>query len=129
MKYATAQEKSCHCVWNPKEHGSGYDGWTMNATTQGQGMLRFADRLTEVSIHVFSVDLPDIRLVVMLRGFIQGPGYVVLVSFVGDVSVGVSHSNEKVQSGLLIGQLVTHANEVLVSERSWAVVGHQGWGL
>ena len=87
-------------------------------------MLRFADRLAEVSVHVFLVDLPDIQLTVMLRKFIRGPGYVVLISFMGDASVGVSHSNEKFQSGLPIGRLVTHANEVLVSKQSWAVVGH-----
>ena len=32
--------------------------------------VEFADRLVEVSVHVFLVDLPDIRLVVMLRKFI-----------------------------------------------------------
>ena len=84
----------------------------------GRGAIGFADKLAEVSGHVLLVDLPDIRLEVMLRKFVWGPGHTVLISFASGTGVGVGYSDEEVRSGLAIGRLVTHIDEVLASERS-----------
>ena len=89
-----------------------------------RGPLWFTNNHVEVSVCVLRVDLPDIRLAVVLRKFIRGPRHVVLTSFADNPSVGVSPSDEEVRSGLPIDWLVTHDDEVLASERSWAVVGH-----
>ena len=88
------------------------------------GALGFADKLVRVSVHVFRVDLADIRLAVMLRKFMGGPGRAVLVPFTIDASIQVSYGDKEVRSGFSIDRLVTHVDEVLASERSWTVVGH-----
>ena len=84
----------------------------------GRGAIGFADKLAEVSLHVFPVNLPDIRLAVILRKFIWGPGHAVLVSCAGGTGVGVSYGDEEVRSGLVVGRLVAHVDEVLASKQS-----------
>jgi len=81
-----------------------------------RGAIRFADKLTEVRVHVLLVDLQDIRLAAVLRKFIRGPGHTFLVSFAGSTGVRVSYSDEEVWSDLLIGRLVTHVDEVLTNQ-------------
>ena len=84
----------------------------------GRGAIGFADKLAEVSGHVLLIDLPDIRVAVVLSKLVWGPGHTVLVSCADDTSVGVGYSDEEVQSGLAIGRLITRVDEVLAGERS-----------
>ena len=83
----------------------------------GRGTIGFADKLAEVSGHVLLVDLPDIRLVVMFCKLVRSPGHAVLVSFAGGTGIGVGYGDEEIRSGLAIGRLVAHVDEVLASER------------
>ena len=79
----------------------------------GQGAVGFADKLAKaLSGHVLLVDLSDIRLAVMLRKFVWGPGHAVFVSFASSTCVGISYGDEEVRSGLTIGRLVTHVDRI-----------------
>ena len=92
-----------------------------------RGAFRFADGLVEVSVHVILVDLPDVRLAVVLYKFIRGPRHSVFISLTTGTSVGVGDCDEEVRSSLPVGWLVSHVDEVLAGERSWTVVDHSAF--
>lgn len=89
-----------------------------------QSTLWFTDELVEVSVHVFLIDLPDIRLAIIIREFICGPGHPTLVSFTSNTGVRISDGDKEVRSSLSVGWFVSHVDEVLASERSRTVVDH-----
>ena len=68
-----------------------------------RGTLRLADKLTEVSFHAFLVNLPDVRLAVMLHKFIRVPGHAVLVTFSGDAGVRVCDGSPGLFADWLVG--------------------------
>ena len=86
--------------------------------------MRLADKLAEVSFQAFLVNLPDVRLAVMLHKFIRGPGHAVLVTFSGDAGVRVCDGDKEVRGCLPIGWLVSHVDEVFASKRGWTVADH-----
>lgn len=96
----------------------------IRAFTVNQSTLGFSDKLVEVRIHVSPVDLPDVRLAVIIREFIRGLGNLTPVSFTGRTSVGIGDGDKEIRSGLSIGWFVSHVDKVLAGERSWTVVDH-----
>ena len=89
--------------------------------------LRLDDELGEVSIHVLLVNPPDILLAIVLHEFIGGPRHTVLVPFTSGLRIRIGDGDEGVRSGLPVGWLIPHIDEVLPSKCSGTVVDHSAF--